>query len=452
MTGTANKQPRSLRRQLMAWITVPVLITGFLIALMAFTFTWREIEEVYDAQMVHAAKFILQLADHEIYNNGNTNFTLAQENPNLHHKYENKIGYRVWYKDAIVTASANIPDFGSFEAPPGFSDQVFDHKPWRFFVFIDPPRHIRVEASERYAIRYELIGQLMLSLLAPALLFVPAIMLAIAFGVRYSLRPLLALSQGVNKRDSGDMTPVNAQDTPAEVLPLLNAINGLLARLSEIFRRERELTDHAAHELRTPLAAMKMQTQVLMKKAGDNPDCREGLDNLHATIIRATHLVEQLLSFARLQNEDIAFTPVDLRAILYQAVDELKEKARAKGLTLAVITGDTVTMRAHADSLNMMIRNVLDNAIKYTPDNGHIDVELVAGRLTVADSGPGLADSDKDRVFGRFVRADKSGQGGSGLGLSIVRWVADLHGIAVTLTDNRPHGLVVTLSWDQNTI
>ncbi len=442
-----QSRPNSLRRQLLLWITAPVLLACALIALLAFAFSWHEIEEVYDAQLVHSAKVLLQLAEHEITANPGQPITLGAENPNLHHKYEKKMAFRLWYAEHLVTYSANAASFGGLEAPPGFSDQTINGKPWRFFVFIDPSRDLRVETSERYAIRYELIGQLMTSLIAPALLFIPAIMFAVWFGVRRSLRPLLGLSHSVDRRHSTDLTPVDDTGVPAEVLPLVQAMNRLFQRIADSFRREREFTDHAAHELRTPLAAMKTQTQVLIKKTAAMPECRDGLDNLHATIIRATHLIEQLLSMARLQNENLPLVETDVVACVREAAASLAAIAHEKETTIDLRVPDRMMMAGHHDSLVMMARNIIDNAVKYAPPRGTVTVSLTPAALTVADNGPGLSDADKARVFGRFVRADKSGQTGSGLGLSIAQWVADMHGAQISLIDNAPCGLVVTVAF-----
>jgi signal transduction histidine kinase len=440
----------SLKRRLLVWISVPVMIAGLVIAIMAFTFSWHEIEEVYDAQLVHSAKVLLQMTEHEILENGTISIQLGAENANLQHRYENKTGFRIWHNDALVTQSAHAAIFEAIEAPPGFSDQEVNGKPWRFFVFIDTDKNLRIETAERYAIRYELIGQLMISLIVPALLFIPMLLGVIWFGTHQSLKPLLRLSTTVDARHSDDLTPVSFDGIPREVLPLVAAMNRLFTRIGESFKREREFTDHAAHELRTPLAAMKTQTQVLMKKAALMPECSDGLDNLHATINRATRLIEQLLLMARLQNENIPLAPVDLSACLEGAVKELQSLSSDKHQTLTLAISQDVFIQGHYDSLSIMLRNVLDNAIKYTPDGGQISVSLTPeGILDIADTGPGLRDSDKERVFERFVRADKSGQSGSGLGLSITRWIADAHHAIITLRDNKPQGLIIHIEWNK---
>ena len=171
-------------------------------------------------------------------------------------------------------------EFGSFRAPEGFSNQTLKDKPWRFFVYKDAQKNITVEISERYAIRYELINQLMLSLLIPSLLFIPIILALIWFATHKKfLSPSSDFLMLLMKENSDDLTAIKVTDAPVEILPLVNAMNRLFQRIHDSFVREREFTDHAAHELRTPLAAIETQTQVLMKKAGSASDeYREGFE------------------------------------------------------------------------------------------------------------------------------------------------------------------------------
>lgn len=441
-------QNYSIKKRLLLWISIPILIASFLILLLAFLFSWHEIEEVYDSQLVHTAKTLLQFTEHEITESQGHAIYLGEENASLQHTYENKTAFRIWSGDDLILQSAKAKEFPLVEAPPGFSDQSIDGKPWRFFVFIDAAKNLRIETSERYAIRYELISQLMTSLAIPMGILIPSLLAIVWIGIRKSLKPLIALSRAVDTRDTEDLSPINDADVPLEATPLVHALNRLFTRISDSFRRERDFTDHAAHELRTPLAAMKTQTQVLIKKAGAMPECREGLGNLNATIDRSTHLLEQLLSLARLQNEKFPLSDINLSECVEDAVSEISHKAKNKNQSLSVSITDDLVIRGHAESLYILIRNLMDNAVKYTPENGTIAVALSAnGKLKISDTGPGIHDADKARVFNRFVRVDKSGQTGSGLGLSIAQWVADAHNAGITLKDNTPHGLIVELDF-----
>lgn len=437
----------SLRRRLLQWISFPIVIATSLTFLIGFIFAWHEIEEVYDAQMVHSAKVLLQLTQHEIMEDEGAH--LGIENPDLHHKYERKMGFRVWMNDSLITQSPNTEEFGSFEAPPGFSDQRIGKHEWRFFVFIDSANKIQIEVSERYDIRYELIGQLMSALIIPALLLIPVILLLVWVGIRQTLKPVVRMSADVDSRNSDDLAPISLASLPVEIAPLIQALNRLFSRLDTSFQREREFTDHAAHELRTPLAAMKTQTQVLLKKSAHVPECRDGLENLESSINRATHLVNQLLALARLQHEKFPMMKADLSVYILNKIKEIEPLAAAKTLRLTTDIASSCIIKCHEGSLPILLGDLLDNAIKYTPVGGAIHISLSAdGLFTITDTGPGLNDEDKERVFERFVRADTSGQSGSGLGLPIARWIADAHGVSIKMADNQPHGLIVSLQWE----
>ncbi|MEZ5814298.1 MAG: ATP-binding protein [Alphaproteobacteria bacterium] len=437
----------SLRRRLILWISLPILCATLLAVFTSYLFARYEIEEVYDAQLVHSAKVLLQLTQHEIMED--EDFDLGLENPDLQHKYERNLGFRIWVNNEIITQSENSRKFSDFEAPPGFSNQsVADHE-WRFFVFINPANKIKIEVSERYDIRYELIFQLMISLILPALTFLPVIFVIIWIGVRQVLKPVVKISAMVDKRGSSDLSPIHTDKTPQEITPLLQALNRLFTRLEKSFIREREFTDNAAHELRTPLAAMKTQTQVLLKKAQAIPDCKEGLDNLHASIDRAANMVEQLLNFSRLQADQIEFEGIDLSLLAHEVLKEISPLAIKKKVNLEANISHNIAVKGNKNALSIMLRNLIDNAIKFTPPGGKIKVAVLNDKnkvvIKISDTGVGISDSEKDKVFERFYRVQKNKQG-SGLGLAMTKWVCDLHGAEIVLSDNTPSGLIVNIS------
>ncbi|MCB1532886.1 MAG: sensor histidine kinase N-terminal domain-containing protein [Alphaproteobacteria bacterium] len=420
-----------------------------LLALLAsYLFARHEVEEVYDAQLVHSAKVLLQLTQHEI--SRNEEFHLGIENPDLQHKYERNLGFRIWVDNRIITQSPITEVFSDFEAPPGFSDQVIAGHEWRVFVFIDTKNKIKIEVSERYDIRYELIIQLMMALILPALAFLPIILIIIWIGVRKVLKPVVKISADVDRRSTHDLSPIKKENLPREIAPLVQALNRLFERIQESFNRERQFTDNAAHELRTPLAAMKTQAQVLLKKAADMPECSADLDNLHASIDRAAHMVDQLLSFTRLQGDQIEFETLNLSALTSEVLKEISPLAVKKKINLEADITPGIKVRGNQHALEIVVRNLIDNAIKFTPAKGRIDVSVHEENgdivvVKISDSGLGISDSEKQNVFERFYRVQKHKQG-SGLGLSMTKWVCDLHGAEILLSDNTPSGLCVNVT------
>ncbi|MAS87122.1 MAG: hypothetical protein CMH30_03970 [Micavibrio sp.] len=442
------KMDYSLRRRLILWISLPLLLASVITLLIGYFYSWQEIDEIYNAQMVHSAKVLMQLTKEELIEEGAPHFEMDDER--IQHEYEAKLGFRIWNNGQLVSFSSSAKDFKDMTAPLGFSSQRINGQKWQVFVLENAQHKMRIEISERYDARYELIIQLMGALIVPGIFFIPAILFIVGVGVRKTLKPMIKISADVDQRNSGDLSPIRSQSLPKEIAPLVVAMNNLFTRLNESFKREREFTDHAAHELRTPLAAMKTQTQVLMKKSAHIKDKSyiEGLENLQDSIDRTTHLVEQLLSLARLQSGDIQKETFNLSVCLDDCLQEYQIIAKNKDITLTKSIASDVWIFANDMAVTILIKNILDNALKYTNQNGSVEVILTSkGRMEINDTGQGLSDRDKKRVFERFVRADKTGQTGSGLGLSIVKWVVDQHDISISLEDNRPHGLKVILEW-----
>ena len=440
----------SIRIRLIAIISVPLIIVALLIGAFSLLSTYEEIDEVYDAQLAHSAKVLLQLTEHEVDQNKLGQIQLGEERPELAHRYENKLTFRIWKNSKLITQSHQAEIFGDFRAPPGFSNQIIAEEKWRFFVFLDEKAGFNVEVGERYEVRTELIYKILAGLFIPLSLFIPLLLLIVWLAVTSGFRPLLRISKAVDDRDTNDFAAIEIEGVPLEIHPLINAINRLLSRIQSSFERERHFTDNAAHELRTPLAAMKTQTQVLLKKAVNMPDCQEGLNNLHAAIDRAAHMVDQLLSFARLQSENIEFENIDLSIIVEEALKDISPLAARKNLELEARLEPRLYISGNHNALSIMIRNLVDNAIKFTNKGGKINILTERSGidviLRITDTGQGIPHTEKDKVFERFYRVKKSGSPGSGLGLSMVKWVCDIHHAEVKLEDNAPAGLIATVT------
>lgn len=439
----------SLRRRLLGLISTLVILAGVLIGGLATGFIYKEIGEVYDAQLVQTAKLLFQLTRHELMEEGDAdNIRLGNIDAGVSHAYERKLAFRIWKDGELATESPSAGAFGAMPSPPGFSveDDDKDGRYWRNFVYVSRQDGITVEVAENDAVRNELILQILSSLFLPALLFVPMILFSVWWGITQSLKPMAILAEQVNERGSDDLAPLEIKKIPEEIAPFVDALNGLLKRIGEALRREREFTDNAAHELRTPLAAMKTQIQVLLRKGIGEEDKKYGLENLHASVNRATHMVEQLLAFARLQNSEIQMQPLDLSALGENVFSQFL-KARKSRFNIKRNIEPGVEISGNAEALSILVFNLLDNAAKYGPENGTIELAIAKqdGRpfLQIEDDGPGIPEDLKEKIFERFFRVDKSAGTGSGLGLSMVRWVVDIHRATITLTNMKPSGLSV---------
>lgn len=287
-------------------------------------------------------------------------------------------------------------------------------------------RHEAREAREEIA---ETLGEALAWPLAAAL---PALALAIWLGVGAGLRPLGELRRELGRRGPGDLAPLDPARAPAEIEPLVAELNRLFARIGEALERERRLTADAAHELRTPLAVLSTQAQVA-RRASSSAARDEALDALVAGADRAARLIEQMLTLARLESREDrgAAQAVALRALAREALAEAAPYAHGKDIELELAEGPEVAAPGHAGLLGILLRNLVDNAVRYTPAGGAVRVAVSGdggiARLEVRDNGPGVAAQELGRLGERFHRLAAAEQTGSGLGLSIVLRIAELH-------------------------
>lgn len=295
----------------------------------------------------------------------------------------------------------------------------------------------RIAVAQESDLRDELALGSALHTLLPFLILVPVLLLLVARLVRALFRPIAALAREVDARGEQDLQPMAVDRLPAEVRPFVAAINRLLARVAQSMAQEQRFVADAAHELRSPLAALSLQAERLAA-ADLNDAARERLAALRQGIARGRNLLDQLLTLARVQSASAApAAPVSVQAACRRVIEDLMPLADAKRIDIGIEgTRDAQVRVAEAD-LIAMIRNLADNAIRYTPEGGRVDlrvaIEGARAVLVVQDSGPGIAPAERERVFDRFHRTLGSGQGGCGLGLSIVRAIAERIGAEIRL-------------------
>lgn len=427
---------------------LPLLFAWSLTLVIALIAIYHEIGEVYDSTLVQYARLIADKTG-----GGAASFSGPDTfNDFPSYEYERKITYRVLEKDGSELVSSET-------APPlppglqaGFSDHKIDHKPWRFFMIRDAETGREIVMAERYSIRHEVAFQLLLSVFIPALILAVVAFMAIWRATSQGLRRLTDISQQVDRRVAEDLSRIEG-DIPVEIASLLDALNRLLSRLSESFARERQFTDNAAHELRTPLAAIKTQAQVIARNTGLTEDLRAQVDNLLQAADRAAGLTESLLSFVRLQNDASRPVRVDLAQVLKKECELLQPQAGAGDVRLDVDAGDAVFCSVNPEVIGVLMRNIVQNAIKFSPPGARVAVRLwQAGPeivLRVADEGHGIPPEHREKIFERFYRIDKSRAPGTGLGLAMVKWVADLYGAKIAIADNSPRGTVFTVTLPQ---
>ncbi len=367
---------------------------------------------------------------------------------------------QIWRIDGRSVYASRAHKALPAQAVLGLAEVKVDGQRWRSFAVAARDKVIQVAQPVR--IRQGLAADAALRGVLPLLLAAPLLAAALWWLISLSLRPLARVARQVAQQDAGTLQPLPAVDLPDEVAPLVAALNALLVRLGQAWAGQRAFVADAAHELRSPLTALKLQAQVLQRldRAGaDAATRRAALDALVAGVDRAGRLVEQLLTLARHEPgaapHQPAATPqaVDLPALLRQVLaDSAAPLAAARGSQIKLEADEAIHVPGDAAALAVLVRNLVDNALRYSPPGGQVLLRLAgtpAGPLlTVDDSGPGIPPAERERVFERFVRGAASAEAsGSGLGLAIVLSIARRHGAGVVLADAPLGGLRVAVQW-----
>lgn len=338
-----------------------------------------------------------------------------------------------------------------FATQPGFADLLWRDQRWRLFALYASDRIVQVAQPVR--VRLRMSADIALRNLAPFLLLLPGMALVIWFGVGAGLRPLHRVAADIQQRRPEALEPMTTERLPAEITPLVRALNDLLARLAHTLDTQRQFIADAAHELRTPLTAVRLQAE-MAQRATDPAERAETLDQLRAGLLRASHLVEQLLAMARLDAAPAAGSvePVDLLELAKRVVAEFAPIADDRHLDLGLLPSTAVAVAGDPGELRTLLGNLVDNALRYTPAGGRVDVrvERAGGEavLTVSDTGSSIPTAERERVFDRFYRGADVAAPGSGLGLAIVQRIVDRHQASIHLEDAEPdRGLRAIVRW-----
>ena len=437
------KPAPSLRARLTGALLLAVLAFAALQAAVTYRTARAETEALFDAQMQRIA---LSLS-------GSLGAgALSDDAPAADTPAAREMIIQIWRADGVMLYRSPQGRLLPPQTVIGFSDTVAGGEPYRIYALRTATQVVQV--AQQTEARGRMAGQLALRAVLPVALLAPVLMLIVWWVVGRAIGPIERVRRQVAARRPDDLAPLPTAGLPAEVRPLVGEMNGLLTRLSAAWDALTHFTADAAHELRSPLAALRLQAQSL-QRAPDDATRAIATERLLAGIDRATRLVEQLLALARQQGagEGAELVSLDLTALARNALADAEPEAarHAIALTLDAPTAHVV-LRADEAALAVLLRNLLGNALRHTPPGGQVRVgvreEASVIDLTVEDSGPGIAPDERARVLDRFYRVPGTPGHGSGLGLAIVRAIAERHGAALTL-DASPTlgGLRVMLRW-----
>ena len=447
--------PRSLQGRLLVLVLGMVVLVWMVTAAMTWFDARHELDELLDSHLAQAAALLVAQQSHEA-----TEGDDEIDSPTLH-RYAPKVAFQVFHEGRLTLRSANAPALRMVEPgakrKSGFTTVTFNGEAWRVFSVEGAERDVQVFVGEQMESRSNILWAVLRSTLWPMLAALPLLALAVWWAVSRGVEPLRRLGYFLSERRPEALQPVIVDGAPSEMTPMLDALNGLFLRIGTLMESERRFTADAAHELRTPIAAIRAQAQVALAES----DAALRRHALHATLAgcdRATRLVEQLLTLSRLEaGAASALTKVDLGALVRRVVAEVAPNALQKQQVIEVDAAKPCQVDGDATLLAVLVRNLVDNAIRYSPPHAAVKITVTPGnesplqnsltssggdddaadggrsrrrtgvRLQVEDSGPGMTKADLQRIGERFFRVVGSGEDGSGLGWSIIRRIAAVH-------------------------
>jgi len=426
----------SIQARLLSLTLLVLFVAGGMTAWLGYYNALHEADELVDAQLAQQARIILALG-------GDSDDEPVNLPGSFFHPYESKLFFQIWGNEngqnLLILHSAGAPrEWPQGVARDGYSNMTGGARAFRCFALQDEEggsgRGVLVAFD--MAIRDEIAHFIAWSNLRPYLFGLPVIALLLGMVIRKALAPLRRLEADLASRSADRLDNLDESGAPRELHPLVRGMNHLFARIARTLENERRFTSDAAHELRTPLAALRMQLQVA-QRTGDEEERQSALRKAVRGCDRMTHLVAQLLSLARLETDSaqIGLSPLDLGGVVREAVAEMQGIAEVRGLVLSAQIATLPPVLGHVDLLSMLLRNLMGNALNYVPEGGHIEVRLQTlkgeGVLQIMDDGPGVAPQERDKLGLRFHRFGMQSTDGVGLGLSIVRRIAELHSARV---------------------
>ncbi|HFZ8995663.1 TPA: quorum sensing histidine kinase QseC [Citrobacter freundii] len=445
-------QRLSLRVRLTLIFLMLATLTWAASSFVAWKMTADNVDELFDTQLMLFAKRLITLDINELH----ASERMAQAPKKLKHGHidDDVLTFAVYTLDGKMILHDG--DNGQY-IPYNYHGEGFangylngDNDEWRFVWLTSADKKYRLVVAQELEYRDDMALAIVMAQLTPWLIALPLMLLILILLLSRELRPLKKLTQALRSRSPELETPLETKGVPSEVRPLVKALNLLFTRTHSMMLRERQFTSDAAHELRSPLTALKVQTEVAQLSDDDPQARKKALTQLHTGIDRATRLVDQLLTLSRLDSLDNLqeVTPLSLEELLQSAVMDIYHPAQQAQIDVRLqINAHDIRRPGQPLLLSLMVRNLLDNAIRYSPPGSIVEVTLNARNFTVKDNGPGVSEDVLTHIGERFYRPPGQSVAGSGLGLSIVRRIAALHGMNVSFANAPEGGFVATVSW-----
>lgn len=415
----------SIRTHLILWLSVFLSGIWIFVATLTFLSTRSEVEDLFDTKLAQTASVLSQIQD------PSADDQIVKQT--IYVKNKKRIMFQIWEGNKLVLRSPMAPNV-PMSMSAGFSLQLVDQLQWRVFHLTDPESQRDVFTAERQDVRDDLIRETTLEVILPLSIALPFSIVMIWFTIGRALAPVDRLADQVANLSPQNLDPIDTPyRIPREISPLLSALNSLLAKLRTTFERERRFTADAAHELQTPLASIKTQVQVALR-TNDSQARDHALHMVEEGVNRTSRLVHQLLTLARYDPGSVSHIhdKVNISELLTQVVAEFVPVATQKQLDLGLEAQQGIFHNGNSAGLHILFRNLIDNAVRYTPAQGKITVKVIQDSnnisVKVCDTGPGIPQAEHERIFERFYRGkNQQHVAGSGLGMSIARQITEMH-------------------------
>ncbi|MES9859694.1 MAG: ATP-binding protein [Candidatus Thiodiazotropha sp. LLP2] len=469
----------SIRKRLLVSLISTIIILWLVAAFFVYKAASNEVEEIYDATLAQESRILATLMIHEVEEDSERienlqkividlgediirksplfmqivqeyvtaesekdYLTLVPRDRIKGHRYESKIAFLIKGTNGKTYLRSNLPvSFNEFEK--GYNNFIINDKEWRMFGLMESSGQFNVLVGELLEVCQETVSEIVFNSLWPILISIPVIGLFIWVVVGGGLKPLKDIAGKVENRDPNSLEPISTEGVPDEVIPMVESLNRLFLRVDSALENERQFTADAAHELRTPLAALKTLAQAKTLTEGHNHN--GFLDQIIRGVDRATHLLEQLLTLARMDSQTLDRVHVQKVNIQQEAVNTLSSIAATaieKDIEISFDgPSEPVMMPGYSPAIQIMLRNLIDNAIRYTPNNGDVSVKLIelddGVNIVVSDTGPGIPEEKQKGLYQRFKRGEDTNTQGSGLGLAIVKRIIELHQASLEMQNRK---------------
>lgn len=451
--------PRSsLRIRLTLIFLILVFVTWMVASFVAWKQTTNSVDELFDTQLMLFAKRLVTLDLDELH----APTRMANTPKELRHGHvdDDVVIFAVYNSNGkMLLHDGNngrlIPY--NYHRDGFYNGTIYDveddeEESWRFVWLTSADGQYRIVVAQEWEYREDMAMEIVATQLIPWLIALPIMLLVLIILLSRELKPLKKLAHELHTRAPESQESLSLQGIPGEVRPLVKSLNHLFTRIHTTMIRERQFTSDAAHELRSPLAALKVQTEVIQLSDDDQKTRQKALEQMHMGIDRATRLVDQLLTLSRLdtlenlQDQDIA--EISFEELLQSAVMDIWQTAQLADIDIRLqVNAQGISRTGQPLLLSLLVRNLLDNAIRYSPPGSIVEITLNTRHFTIRDNGPGVVPDLLSRIGERFYRPPGQNKTGSGLGLSIVRRIAILHGMRASFTNAEQGGFVVTVAW-----